>query len=154
MSHITRPVIDPIMFIEEDHDRIAEIFKEIQGIPDDSLAAKRAVFALLDEALMDHMQIEEELLYPRLEQLSETHDQTEESEEEHHVAKVLLEELSTIDIQSDDWDAKCTVLKENIQHHVEEEENSLLPQASQLMKREELLSLAEQIEDWLSQKER
>ena len=55
-----------------------------------------------------------------------------EADEEHHVAKVLIAELDTLDAKNDHRDAKFTVLAESVRHHIREEENEMLPKAKEL----------------------
>jgi hypothetical protein len=52
-----------------------------------------------------------------------------EADEEHHVAKVLIAELEEMDGQETHYEAKFTVLAENVRHHIKEEEGEVLPKA-------------------------
>jgi len=55
-----------------------------------------------------------------------------EADEEHHVAKLLVAELDDMHGRGDHFDAKFTVLAENVRHHIKEEENEMLPKAQEL----------------------
>ena len=153
MSHITRPVVDPFQYLIEDHQKVSTLLEEMDSTTEESVETRKDLFSIIDAALTLHAELEEEILYPVLENLDETHDTTMESYEEHHLVKQLLEELQTADMQSEEWTAKFTVLKENVEHHVEEEEQILIPSASKLLSKKELEELGEQIEDWLRKKE-
>ena len=61
------------------------------------------------------------------------------------MVKVLLGELSTMSAEDEAFDAKVTVLMENVRHHVEEEEQELLPQSEKLLGDEELTRLGEEM---------
>lgn len=52
-----------------------------------------------------------------------------EADEEHHVAKILIAELEQMDGTESHYDAKFTVLAENVRHHIKEEEEEMLPKA-------------------------
>jgi hemerythrin-like domain-containing protein len=56
-----------------------------------------------------------------------------ESIEEHHVVATLIEELKALDPKDERYDAKFTVLMENIEHHIEEEEGELFPDAEEVL---------------------
>ena len=64
-----------------------------------------------------------------------------EAIEEHHVVKVLLRELEDLDAAHERFDAKVTVLMENVRHHVKEEEQELFPEVRDAIGRSELLEL-------------
>jgi hypothetical protein len=66
-----------------------------------------------------------------------------EAVEEHHVVKVLLGELTGMSAEDEAFDAKVTVLMENVRHHVEEEEEELLPQSEEILGKDELARLGE-----------
>ncbi|MEY2406383.1 MAG: hypothetical protein QOG39_1299, partial [Acidimicrobiaceae bacterium] len=80
------------------------------------------------EELKIHTTIEEEIFYPAIKDASqEIKDVVDEGFEEHHVAKVLIAELDTVESGSDSWTAKVKVLIEAVEHHAEEEETEMFP---------------------------
>ena len=74
-------------------------------------------------------------------------DEVREADEEHHVVKILLGELGKMNLSDEQFDAKLTVLKENIEHHVEEEEGELLPDAKKKLSSELLEQLGDEMEE-------
>ena len=68
----------------------------------------------------------------------------EEAEEEHHVVDVLAKEIKRLAPSNPDYDAKFKVLTENVKHHIEEEEGTMLPKAKALGK-DELNRLGEEM---------
>ena len=68
-----------------------------------------------------------------------------EAVEEHHVVKILLSELGSMSSEDEAFDAKVTVLMENVRHHVEEEEEELLPQSEEILGEDELTRLGEEM---------
>jgi iron-sulfur cluster repair protein YtfE (RIC family) len=107
--------------------------------------AKLQVFEQIKTELELHTHIEETIFYPALEEPEETHDLTLEAYEEHAVVKTLLKELSRARTANDEWEAQAKVLQENVEHHVEEEENELFPKADSALSDEELADLTERM---------
>jgi hemerythrin-like domain-containing protein len=64
-----------------------------------------------------------------------------ESYQEHHVADQIVKELHELEKDDEKWGAKFKVLKENVAHHISEEENKLFPVARGVLEKEELLAL-------------
>lgn len=112
-----------------DHNRVRGLFtrfREAQEQKAEVLAIELAG-TIFDE-LEVHTTIEEEDFYPAVHDVSEELGETvDEGIQEHHVVKVLMEELGGITPASDEWVAKMMVLIENVEHHAEEEEQELFP---------------------------
>jgi hypothetical protein len=75
-----------------------------------------------------HAAVEEEIFYPAV-RARVGKEVMNEADEEHHVAKLLIAELDIMDGSESHFDAKFTVLAENVRHHIKEEENEMLPKA-------------------------
>ena len=118
---------DAIVILKADHDKVKDLFDSFKKT--DSMSEKKRLATEAITELRIHATIEEELFYPALRGKQEVdQDLLNESDEEHHVAKLLIGELITMTTE-DHFVAKFTVLAENIEHHVKEEENDLFPQA-------------------------
>jgi len=152
MTHSTRPISDPFEYILEDHEKISSLLEKLDSTTEEAEKTRAELFPRVQEALSIHSELEETLLYPVLEKMDLTHELIMEAYEEHSVVKMLLEELSELDQQSEEWSAKLTVLKENVEHHVEEEENQVFPKAKEGLSKEDIHSLGEQMEDWLKER--
>lgn len=92
---------------------------------------------ILDEIaqkLEHHMRIEEEIFYPAVQEVGtkKAEEMVPEAYEEHHVVKLVLEELPDLDPENERFEAKMTVLDELIQHHVDEEEKEMFQLAEKL----------------------
>lgn len=121
----------PLYFkIQEDHRLVEKLMDEIED-------GDTKKFTELSQALTEHMKLEEQLLYPVLEDEEETHTLSLEAQEEHAAAKKILRELQRGNRSSEQWMAKFKVLKENILHHVREEEGQLLPKAHAILEAEQ-----------------
>ena len=125
--------------------KVAGLFKEIDATTERAEKTREELFAELKSALEYHTQVEEDFLYPVLEEVGVTHDIALEAQAEHDVVKTLLKELSRMSPTEDEWTAKVTVMQENIEHHVEEEETEMFPKAEKVMSEEQLTTLSGQI---------
>jgi len=141
--------MNPIELLKNDHDEAKELFKQYEKAGDNALAKKLALFEQIRDALTVHMDIEETIFYPAVKAVRDekVKDEVREADEEHHVVKILLGELGKMNLSDEQFDAKLTVLKENIEHHVEEEEGELLPDAKKKLSSELLEQLGDEMEE-------
>jgi hypothetical protein len=135
--------MDPFELLKADHKKVAGLFDRLES---SSGKKKLDVFMQIKSELEVHTHIEEKIFYPALEKPEETHDLTLEAYEEHKVVKTLLAELSGAKSADDEWQAKAKVLRENVEHHVEEEENELFDKADDALSDEELETLGNKME--------
>jgi len=121
---------DAVELLMADHHRVANLFAEFDALKENgSDEAKSALVVQICEELTVHTIIEEELFYPAVRQAIEDDDLMDEALVEHAGAKELIAQLQAAHPDDDLYDAKVTVLGEQIDHHVEEEEGSMFPQA-------------------------
>jgi predicted DNA-binding protein len=99
------------------------------------------LFATIKGELTIHEVIEEEIFYPALKSHPKAKDIVLEGYEEHHVVDLLMGELEELDVSDETWGAKALVMKENVEHHIEEEEGEMFKQARQVFDRQELEDL-------------
>ena len=140
--------MDAFNLLKADHRKVEELFSQMESA---SGQAKLRVFQQIKSELELHAHIEETIFYPALEEPKQTHELTMEAYEEHDVVKKLLKELGRGKSATEEWEAKAKVLQENVEHHVEEEENELFAKAQSALSTEEIETLGEQME---SEKER
>jgi hemerythrin-like domain-containing protein len=120
---------DAIVLLKNDHKEILKTFKQFKASGDGALKEKGRLVDKMIELLTVHTYIENEVMYPRVrELLPDLEDDVLESYEEHHVADLLVMELSMMKPGDERFDAKTTVLIENVTHHIEEEEQEWFPQ--------------------------
>jgi len=141
--------MDPIELLKNDHDEVEDLFEQYEKSGDRAMAKKQELFLQIRDALTIHMDIEETIFYPAVKAIrdEEIKDEVREADEEHHLVKILLGELSKMTPSDEQFDAKMTVLKENIEHHVEEEESELLPDAKKKLTDELLEQLGDEMEE-------
>ncbi|GAA4052006.1 hemerythrin domain-containing protein [Nonomuraea soli] len=139
--------MDAIVLLKEDHKVVEKLFKKFEKAGDKAYKDKRKLVDRIIFELTTHAYIEEEIFYPAArKRVPETTDHVLESVEEHHVVVWMLNELKGLDPKDERFDAKVTVLMENVRHHVEEEEKEWFPQVRAAMKRKELQELGERME--------
>jgi hemerythrin superfamily protein len=113
--------------LKEDHEKVKGLFEEFEKA-DDSRSKARIVETALME-LEVHAKLEEGLIYPALREEIDDEDLMDEALEEHHVVHGLINELKKMKPGDERFDAKFTVLGENVKHHIKEEEGEMFPKA-------------------------
>ncbi len=116
--------MDAIKLLKQQHRVVEGLFEKIEDAEGDE---KSQLFAQLADSFLVHCHIEEELFYPAVFE-DRTEDDLREAVEEHLQAKRIIADMLDMDASDEQWTAKCAVLKEDIQHHVKEEEEELFPQ--------------------------
>jgi iron-sulfur cluster repair protein YtfE (RIC family) len=106
---------------------------------------RRELLETLRAALETHELMEEKVLYPALRSHPEARALVLEGYEEHHLADVIVGELVSVAEDDEQWGAKFNVLKENIEHHIQEEEGEMFPVARSIFSREDLQRLASEM---------
>jgi hypothetical protein len=134
--------MDPFELLKQDHQKVSGLFKQIEAASGQS---KKTIFTRLKRELDVHAHIEEAIFYPVLEKTKDARDITLEAYEEHKVVKELLAELAAAKTINDEWTAKLTVLKENVEHHVKEEEGELFDKAEDALDDRQLERLGDQM---------
>ncbi len=132
--------------LKKDHSKVKGIFAELDGTTERAVKKRETLFADLKMELTLHAEAEEKFFYSRLEDPKESRAITLEALEEHNVVKTLLAELEVDPKGTEEWAAKLTVLKENVEHHVKEEEGELFKSAKKVLSAEDAEAIAEEIE--------
>jgi hemerythrin superfamily protein len=138
---------DAVALIKADHRRVEQLFREFEEAGDRAYKTKQQLVEQIIKELEVHATIEEETYYPAVEAKArkDGKELVAEAVEEHHVVKILLGELASMSAEDEAFDAKVTVLMENVRHHVEEEEGEMLPQSEEVLGKEELTGLGEEM---------
>jgi hemerythrin-like domain-containing protein len=135
---------DAIVLLKDEHKLIKKAFRDFEKAGEKAYAEKGKVVKRIIELLTVHTYIENEVMYPRVrELLPEVEDDVLESYEEHHVADVLVMELYSMKPQDERFTAKTTVLIENVEHHIDEEEKEWFPKVREGLGRKQLQELGE-----------
>ena len=139
--------MDAFTLLKTDHKTVAGLMDKIEKTTERAVKTREELFTQLKSELDIHAEIEEKILYPVLEKADETHDISLEAYEEHRIVKQLLSELDSEPKDAEEWTAKFTVLKENVEHHVEEEEGEMFKKARKVLSEEEIEELGARLEE-------
>ena len=140
--------MDAIALLKADHAEVKKLFARFEKLGPRAKKTKADIADKVITALSQHAVIEEQLLYPAIrERLPDDDELVLEALEEHHVAKWLLSELDNLTPEDERFDAKFTVLAENVRHHVKEEEGELFPKMRREFTKGELDELGQALAD-------
>jgi hemerythrin superfamily protein len=136
------------VILKQDHKTIRSLFRKFEQAGENATATKSRLVKRIIEELTVHTYIENEGMYPAVRELvPDLTDDILESLEEHHVADVLCMELTVMSADHEHFDAKTTVLIENVEHHIEEEEDEWFPKVREALGRKQLQQIGAQLEE-------
>lgn len=133
--------MDAIELLKDDHKTVEKIFSEMERKEN-----RQWLFPELDRELTVHAEIEEKIFYPATKETEPTRDLVLESIEEHKQIKMVLADLEQTDKTTEEWGAALKVLKEDVMHHVGEEENDLFPKVRKVLSKQQLEDLGTRME--------
>lgn len=137
--------MDALALLKKDHDQVKKLLKDLDDTTDRAIKTRQALFDRLKFSLTVHEQMEEAVLYPALKEHAETKEIVLEAYEEHDVVDTILGELEQTPFDDETWHAKLTVMRENLLHHIQEEEDEMFGQVRRLFDKATLESLGEQM---------
>ena len=129
--------------LRDDHSKIKKLLKQLEPStesldPSSQVSKRRDLFEQIRGLLVVHEVIEEEIFYPTLKQHPRSKEIALEGYEEHDVVNTLMAELEAMPYDDETWGAKCNVMIENLEHHIEEEEEDMFPKAERVLGDREL----------------
>jgi len=135
--------------LKTQHEAVRALFKRIEGTED--FSEKAQVFQELAANLVAHDAIEREIFYPACEEAMGMNDQLGEALVEHGLVEFALfqsdQAIQAKGEEQEEFDYKCTVLKEVLEHHIEEEEDEFFSQVEKAMDEQKLEDLGEEMEE-------
>ena len=137
--------MDVLTLLKEDHARIKKMLEEGEATTERGEKTRTELLHRLKTTLVAHEAMEEEVLYPALKAHPQAEELTLEAYEEHHVVDLILEELEMTPVTDEQWGAKFTVAKENIEHHIEEEEGEMFKDIREIFTAAERESMGAQM---------
>jgi hemerythrin superfamily protein len=138
-----KDTINALELLTQQHDEVDELIAQIEDSDDG--AEKQQLFEDLADKLAAHATIEEKLFYPSV-MTDDTEDQLLEATEEHLAVKRVLADMLAMEVTDDRFDAKLTVLKEEVRHHArDEEEGKLFPKLRKMFSQDELAGLGNEL---------
>src|SRR5919201_745215 len=139
---------DAIALIEDDHRKVDGLIDRYERLGREGALAERGrvVGSIVDELRL-HAAIEEQVLYPAIEEAlpDDGPELVEGSLREHAEAKQTLDEIEALDASSDELHDRVTTLIEEVRHHVEEEEADVLPRLREALDSEQLMTLGDEL---------
>ncbi|MGC3998658.1 MAG: hemerythrin domain-containing protein [Anaeromyxobacter sp.] len=132
--------MNAIELLKQQHQEVNELFEEFEGTGEGARKTRERLCQQIGDALAVHATIEEKLFYPESKQ-ENTEELLRESVEEHLAMKKLLADIMGSDLDDPQFQAKVKVLQEQVEHHVEEEEQELFPLVQENCSKEELEDL-------------
>ena len=135
--------MDAMSLLKEDHRKVKKILAELESTTERGVKTREELFTKVKQELVIHEAIEEEIFYPALKEHPKTKEIALEGYEEHHVVDTVMAEIEGVAYDDEKWGAKFTVMKESLEHHIEEEEGEMFKQAKQVFDQDELTQLGE-----------
>jgi iron-sulfur cluster repair protein YtfE (RIC family) len=142
-------MLNPIELLKDDHEKVKKLFEQIADTSNQAEKTREKLFATIETELKVHTTIEEEVLYPALRKAAKNDEQCRlyfEAVEEHNAVDLLLPSVREAPFGSNEFAAKVKVLKEIVEHHVEEEEDEMFPLVKKLFSKEQLAEIGERLD--------
>lgn len=133
--------------LKEDHKKVLGLFEQLEEDGEMEMDSREDIFSQIEEELQMHLEGEEKFLYPALEESEDAREKVLESYEEHHVAKTVLGEFGNLSQDDERWMAKVKVLREIVNHHVEEEEGKIFKAARKALDKEQIQEITQHIQE-------
>jgi hemerythrin-like domain-containing protein len=137
--------MDALSLLRSDHQKVKGLVKQVEDSGDRATKQREELFQTIVDELTVHERIEEEIFYPNVQKHEKAKALVLESYVEHGVVDDLLDEISTIDTGDEKWMPAFKVFKENLEHHIKEEEDELFPKVESLFSSDQLGKMGDQM---------
>ncbi|MEB0040407.1 MULTISPECIES: hemerythrin domain-containing protein [unclassified Pseudomonas] len=141
--------MNAIDMLVQDHVRVKEILTQLSESSDRALKKRADLLTKLEMELIIHTQLEEEILYPAFKAAGSKEQDIMyyEAKEEHRtVDSLVLPDLKVTDPSTPEFAGRVKVVKELLEHHIEEEEEEMFPQCEELLGKEKLEEIGKEME--------
>jgi len=141
--------MNAIDLLKADHEKVKGILSHLSESTDRALKKRVDLLDKLEMEITIHTQLEEQILYPAFKEAGgkEQDEMYYEAKEEHRtVDSLVLPDLKSTDPSTPEFAGRVKVVKELLEHHIEEEETEMFPQAKKLLGKAKLEELGEQME--------
>ena len=144
--------MNAIDLLKHQHRDVEDLFEEFEGAGEGAKKTRERICREISDQLAIHAELEEKLFYPESKQ-AQTEELLRESLEEHLQMKRMIADLMEAGPEDEQFEAKMTVLKEEVEHHVKEEEEELFPKVKKACSKEELDDLGARMQQLARQLE-
>ncbi|HWO73702.1 MAG TPA: hemerythrin domain-containing protein [Dehalococcoidia bacterium] len=122
---------EPLTMLRSDHEHVKDLFRQFESA---SGAERARLFEEISRELQVHTKLEEEIFYPAVKSVptEEAKEIVNESVEEHNIVDFVLESMQRLSPDDETFEAKFSTLRENVEHHIQEEEKQLFKIAGRI----------------------
>ncbi|MFN2389819.1 MAG: hemerythrin domain-containing protein [Actinomycetota bacterium] len=138
--------MNALELLKEDHRKVKKLLEELESTTERGVKTRTGLFEKVKSELQVHEVIEEEILYLALKEHPKAKEIVLEGYEEHDVVDRLLGDLQGLPVEDETWGPKLKVMKENVEHHIEEEEGEMFEKARSVFDKDELAAMGERME--------
>jgi hypothetical protein len=138
--------MDALALLKEDHEKAKTLMDELEKTTERGVKTRQEKWTKLLKELTIHENMEEQIFYPALHENPKLKEIVLEALEEHHLVDEIVEQLKDTPFEDEHWSAKFKVTKENVEHHIEEEEGPMFTKVRQVFSKEELEELGSRME--------
>ncbi|WP_350647213.1 hemerythrin domain-containing protein [Pseudomonas sp. HY13-MNA-CIBAN-0226] len=141
--------MNAIDLLKADHERVKTILTQLSESTERGIKKRSELLAKLEMEITIHTKLEEEILYPAFKEAGgkEQEEMYYEAKEEHRtVDSLVLPDMKATDPGTPEFSGRVKVVKELLEHHIEEEETEMFPQANKLLGKTKLNELGQQME--------
>jgi hypothetical protein len=138
--------VDALALLKADHEKARKLMAELAETTERGVKTREEKWTRLLKELTIHENIEEEIFYPALHEHPRLKDMVLEALEEHHLVDDIVEQLRDTPFDDEHWGAKFKVTKENVEHHIEEEEGPMFQEVRREFSKDELEELGSRME--------
>ena len=141
--------MNAIELLKKDHETVKDLLGKLEETTERAVQTRKKLLAKIEQELKIHTELEEQIFYPAFRQAGSKDDavMTVEAKEEHRAVEALvLPDIKETPPSSIEFSGRVKVLKELLEHHIEEEERDMFPQARKLLSKQQLEQLGESME--------
>jgi hemerythrin superfamily protein len=138
--------VDALALLKADHEKARKLMEELAETTERGVKTREEKWTRLLKELTIHENIEEEIFYPALHERPRLKDIVLEALEEHHLVDDIVEQLRDTPFDDEHWGAKFKVTKENVEHHIEEEEGPMFQEVRREFSKDELEELGSRMD--------
>ena len=141
--------MNAIELLKKDHETVKDLLSKLEGTTERAVQTRKKLLLKIEQELKVHTELEEQIFYPAFRRAGSKDDAVLaiEAKEEHRAVEALvLPDIKETSPSTLEFAGRVKVLKELLEHHIEEEERDMFPQACKLLSKQQLEQLGESME--------